>query len=108
VGANESEARSPLTSTTGGVMTEEVGAVTGDLEVVTRPVSAGVFEVLVRYAEADEWYIVAGGRMRSDDRGGSSQCDLWGLHERVLERLTAPGRVVQGNEEPTNLYGLSP
>ena len=82
---------------------------TGELEVVTRPVGAGLFEVVVRYAGADEWYTVAGGRTRADDiLGGSSPSDLWGLHERVLERLTTPGRVVQGNEEPTDLYDLSP
>jgi hypothetical protein len=109
VGPNEGEARSTLTSTVGGVMTEEVGAVTGELEVVTRPVSAGVFDVVVRYAGADEWYRVAGGPIRSDDvRGGSSPSDPWGLHGRVLERLATPGRVVRGNEEPTNVYGLSP
>ncbi len=42
------ELRSVVASTTGGVMTEEVGAVTGDLEVATRPLEAEGIEVTVR------------------------------------------------------------
>jgi hypothetical protein len=47
------ELRSTFTSTVGGVMTEEAGAITGDLELLTHPTSeAGnaQLEVLVRYA----------------------------------------------------------
>ncbi len=54
------EMRSKVPSTVGGVMTEEVGAVTGDLEVVTRPLAAEYIEVTVRYAGAEEWYSVEG------------------------------------------------
>ena len=36
------ELRSAFASTAGGVMTEEAGAVTGDLELLTRPTPDGV------------------------------------------------------------------
>lgn len=42
-------------STAGGVMTDEVGAVTGDLELLTRPTPDGdAIEALVRYADATD------------------------------------------------------
>jgi hypothetical protein len=41
-------------------MTEEVGVVTGDLEVPTRLLAAEDIEVTVRYAGAEEWYTVEG------------------------------------------------
>ena len=45
-------------------MTDEVGVVTGDLEIATRLLNAGVFDVRVRYAGAEEWYTVAGSPSR--------------------------------------------
>src|SRR5918998_5185210 len=54
------ELRSEFVSTVGGVMTEEAGAVTGDLELLTRPAEVGALEALVRYAGAEEWYTVSG------------------------------------------------
>jgi hypothetical protein len=50
--------RSTVGSTTGGVMTKEVGAVTGELEVTTRHRVEGT-EVAVRYFGAEERYTVA-------------------------------------------------
>jgi hypothetical protein len=41
-------------------MTDEGGAVTGALEIATRLLDAGVLDVCVRYAGAEEWYTVAG------------------------------------------------
>ena len=92
------ELRSPFTSTTGGVMTEEAGAVTGDLELLTRPseVEEGAVDVLVRYAGADEWYTVSGSPVPGDPRA---------RHEAVLTRLTTPGPVEGGNELPVDLLG---
>ena len=95
------ELRSAFVSTAGGVMTEEAGAITGDLELLTRPGQAGEdgLEVLVRYAGAEEWYTVSGSPlaepMYSDDHRA------W--HEAVLARLTTPGPVEGGNEQPIDL-----
>ncbi len=99
------EMRSTVASTTGGIMTEEVGAVTGDLEVSTRPRAEGI-EVTVRYAGADEWYAVEGSPIEADDAGGLSPSGLRELHERVVRHLTTPGTIVDRNEEPTSLIGF--
>jgi hypothetical protein len=42
-------------------MTDEVGVVTGELELRTE-VADGHVALWVRYREADEWYAVTGGR----------------------------------------------
>lgn len=99
--AQENERRSAITSTAGGVMTDEVGAITGELEIVTRLVAEGL-RVSVRYAEADGWYAVAGSPVLPGDRFSPAD-----LHERVVEHLTRPGETVDGNEEPTSLRGFS-
>jgi hypothetical protein len=58
---------SPLVAGQGGVMTEEVGVVTGDLELRTTVDSSGVVTAKVRYAGAQEWYRVRGGMCRLVD-----------------------------------------
>ena len=92
------EFHSPFTSTTGGVMTEEAGAVTGELELLCRPEAGGV-RVAVRYAGADEWYTVSGNPVRI-------QRDENETRDQLLERLTTPGPVVDGNERPVTLDGF--
>ncbi|MDP8972307.1 MAG: hypothetical protein M3N45_03840 [Actinomycetota bacterium] len=84
-------------------MTDEVGAVTGDLEIATRLLDAGVLDVRVRYAGAEEWYTVAGSPVAPVDRYPTAD-----LHDRVLEYLTEPSFVLGGNEEPTSLRGFTP
>lgn len=93
------ELRSTFTSTAGGVMTEEAGAVTGDLELLTRPADEGSVEVLVGYAGADEYYTVSGSPAPLE--GG----DLRASHETLLARLTTPGPYEGGNELPVDLLG---
>ncbi|CAA9493759.1 MAG: hypothetical protein AVDCRST_MAG25-3512 [uncultured Rubrobacteraceae bacterium] len=93
--------RSNISSTTGGVMTDEAGAVTGELEVRT-VAEAGLLEVSVRYAGAEEWYTVSGSPVPLSGK----EKDPMGLHGRVVARLSSPGTVVDGNEEPASLHGL--
>src|SRR5215217_4378979 len=50
---HDDEARSTIDSTTGGIMTAEVGAITGELEVATRSLKGGLIEVAVRNAGED-------------------------------------------------------
>jgi hypothetical protein len=96
---------STIHSTTGGVMTREVGAITGELEICTRLV-AGCLEVAVRYAGAKEWYTVEGSPIPLDS--GTGLLTPKRLHGRVAEQLTMPGPIVDGNEQPTSLLrGLS-
>jgi hypothetical protein len=51
----------------GGVMTDEVGVVTGELTLRTELDDAGQVTVRVQYREADEWYAVTGGRAKVAD-----------------------------------------
>ena len=87
------ERRSVFQSTTGGVMTVEAGAITGDLELSTATTPGGV-TAKVRYAGADEWYAVEGSPAALPEAGA---------HERVLRLLTTPGPVELGNEMPVGL-----
>ena len=101
---HETEMSSTIASTVGGVMTDEVGSVTGDLEIATR-LDAGALDVFVRYAGSDEWYTVTGSPVHLDAADRSTPADL---HERVVEHLTKPGAIVDGNEEPTSLQRFAP
>ena len=92
------ELHATFTSTIGGVMTEEAGAVTGELELLCRPGPNGL-DVLVRYAGADEWYTVSGSPVRIQ----GNPDDAMG---RVVRHLSTPGPVVDGNEKAVTLEGF--
>jgi hypothetical protein len=105
VGGAESDRplRSTFVSTTGGVMTDEVGAITGELELLTRltPDTSGV-EAMVSYAEAQDLYTVSGSPVRAVI-GHPDEAEHRAAHERILGTLTTPGRVEGGNEKPVDL-----
>ena len=103
----EDEIRSTFASTTGGVLTREAGAVTGDLEITTRP-EGDDLGAFVRYAGADEWYTVEGSPIDLASEAPPSADELRELHERVLSHLSRPGRVVDGNELPVSLESFHP
>jgi hypothetical protein len=94
-----------LVSTTGGVMTDEVGAITGELELLTRPTPDGsAVEAMVRYAGAQDLYTVSGSPVRPATLQKSfSQAEHRAIHERILETLTTPGARSGGNEMPVDL-----
>ena len=92
------EKRSIITSTTGGVMPKEVGAVTVDLEVAKCPHAAEGIGVVVRYVGADERYTVEGSPTEPDNASDLTASELRNLHERVVRNLTTPGTIVEGNE----------
>lgn len=58
-----------ITPGPGGVMTDEVGVVTGDLTLRTE-FTAGQVTLRVQYKDADEWYAVTGGRAALVDGSG--------------------------------------
>jgi hypothetical protein len=91
------ERRSTFNSTAGGVMTVEAGAITGELEILTRSVR-GSLETFVRYTGAEEWYTVEGGPISPEE-----ETDPGDLHERIVKHLTQPGGMKNGNEEPVSL-----
>jgi hypothetical protein len=94
---------STFVSTTGGVMTDEVGAITGELELLTRPTPDGsAVEAIVRYAGAQDLYTVSGSPVRAVI-GHPDEAEHRAAHERILGTLTTPGRVEGGNEKPVDL-----
>lgn len=68
----------------GGVMTDEVGVVTGDLTLRTE-LAGGDAVVSVQYKDADEWYAVTGGRARLSD-----PADLEAVHAIAVGLLHRP------------------
>lgn len=68
----------------GGVMTDEVGVVTGELTLRTE-FSDGQVTLRVQYKDADEWYVVTGGRAPLAD-----PADLAGVHTIAVGLLHRP------------------
>jgi hypothetical protein len=93
---------STFVSTMGGVMTEEAGAITGELELLTRVTPDGSIEAMVRYAGAQDLYTVSGSPVHAVS-GQPDRVEHRTAHERILEALTTPGRVESGNELPVDL-----
>ena len=60
------ELSSPFVAGPGGVMTDEVGVVTGDLELRTA-LDDGELRATVRYEGAEEWYAVTGASCKLAD-----------------------------------------
>ena len=74
-----------VTAPPGGVMTDEVGVITGRLTVRTDLNDAGDVTVHVQYKDADEWYTVrnARARVRVND-------DVDAVHAMVVGLLDRP------------------
>jgi hypothetical protein len=89
------ELKSSFTSTTGGVLTDEAGAVTGNLELCTRPAGDGI-EAEVRYEGARDLYTVSGSPVPTAGTHPEA-------HQAILQKLTTPGRTESGNELPVDL-----
>ncbi|WP_447004802.1 hypothetical protein ACRAKI_35360 [Saccharothrix isguenensis] len=68
----------------GGVMTDEVGVVTGDLELRTS-LADGELRATVRYEGAEEWYAITGASCRLAD-----PADHDAVHEVLLGVLHRP------------------
>jgi uncharacterized NAD-dependent epimerase/dehydratase family protein len=68
----------------GGVMTDEVGVVTGDLTLKT-VVEGAVARLLVQYKDAAEWYAVTGGTVSLTD-----PADAAAVHHLAVALLHRP------------------
>jgi hypothetical protein len=68
----------------GGVMTDEVGVVTGELTLRTEQ-DGGTVTLRVQYREADEWYKVTGGTAPLKD-----PADLDAVHTIAVGLLDRP------------------
>ena len=73
-----------ITAGPGGVMTDEVGVITGDLTVRTE-YADGHVTVRVQYKDADEWYAVTGGAAPLADAAA-----LEAVHTIVVGLLNRP------------------
>jgi hypothetical protein len=73
-----------ITAGPGGVMTNEVGVITGDLTLRTE-YAGGKVTVHVQYKDADEWYVVTGGKAKLAD-----VADLDAVHSIVTGVLNRP------------------
>jgi len=69
----------------GGVMTDEVGVVTGELTLRTELDDALAVVFFVQYKDADEWYVVTGGQATLKD-----PADLDAVHQVVVGILNRP------------------
>ena len=86
-------------------MTDEAGAITGELELLTRVApDGGTVEALVRYAGAQDLYTVSGSPVHAVSER-PDQVEHRAAHERILKALTTSGRVESGNEMPVDLSG---
>jgi hypothetical protein len=68
----------------GGVMTDEVGVVTGDLELRTA-LADGQVALRVRYKDTEDWYAVTGARTALADAAG-----LDAVHAIAVALLNRP------------------
>ena len=75
---------SDITAGPGGVMTTEVGVITGELTLRTE-YAAGKVTVHVQYKDADEWYVVTGGKAKLAD-----VAELDAIHSIVVGLLNRP------------------
>jgi hypothetical protein len=69
----------------GGVMTDEVGVITGELTLRSEIDAAGAVVVKVQYKDAEEWYVVTGARAHLTDPS-----DLQAVHSIVVGILDRP------------------
>jgi hypothetical protein len=77
------------------------------LEVATHTGTEDI-EGTVKYIGDDGRYTVESSRIRPGIADGSSPAKLHKMHGRIVRRLTTPGKMVDGNEEPVSLQGSSP
>lgn len=70
-----------------GVMTNEVGVITGEVELHTSCAEDGTLDLAIRYAGADEWYTIQGQDYRLHDPRDHDV--LHHLLVNVLQRPTA-------------------
>jgi hypothetical protein len=74
-----------ITAPPGGVMTDEVGVITGDLTLRTEVDDALAVTLWVQYKDAAEWYVVTGGRATLRD-----PADLDAVHTIAVGILDRP------------------
>ncbi|MEN3306189.1 MAG: hypothetical protein V7603_2391 [Micromonosporaceae bacterium] len=82
---NSAQLTADITAGPGGVMTDEVGVVTGTLTLRTELDASKVATLHVQYKDADEWYTVTGGHCQL-----ASAEDLAAVHALAVGLLNRP------------------
>lgn len=77
--------KTDITAGPGGVMTDEVGVVTGDLTLYTE-VSGATAQIKVQYKDAAEWYTVTGTKTTLKDPADAQA--LHAIATGILHRPT--------------------
>jgi hypothetical protein len=80
-----SELTADITAGPGGVMTDEVGVVTGELTLRTEVDDGGNVVVKVQYKDAAEWYAVTGAKAKLKD-----PADVEAVHTIAVGLLNRP------------------
>jgi hypothetical protein len=80
----EETSRTADVNAAGGVMTDEVGVITGELTVRTE-LSGDRVTIHVQYKDADEWYVVTDGTVTLKD-----PADLDAVHALAVALLHRP------------------
>lgn len=76
---------SAISTLPGGVMTDEAGVITGQIDLETSLSPAGAVTMRARYTETDEWYAVSGVQVSLHD-----PADLEALHHLAVQLLHRP------------------
>jgi hypothetical protein len=84
-GGSTASRSTDITAPPGGVMTDDVGVVTGDLTLRTEVDDALGLTVHVQYKDADEWYTVRGAHAKLADAA-----DLDAVHAILVGVLNWP------------------
>ncbi|MGH3728288.1 MAG: hypothetical protein ACRDTU_06000 [Micromonosporaceae bacterium] len=82
----------------GGVMTPEVGVVTGELTLRTEVSDSGAVTLKIQYKGAEEWYAVAGGEITLPTAAATDPAAVEAIHRLVLGVLERGGAVPPGSE----------
>ncbi|GAA1048812.1 hypothetical protein [Arthrobacter russicus] len=80
----ESDVRNTvLTAARGGIMTDEVGVITGDVEIESSWASPGHAAARCRYDGADEWYAITDA---ARELAAGTAEELTRFHEALVQR----------------------
>jgi hypothetical protein len=83
--ADGAQQTTDITTGPGGVMTDEVGVVTGELTLRSERDAKQAVTLRVQYKDADEWYTVTGGRCQL-----AAPEDLAAVHTIAVGLLNRP------------------
>lgn len=97
---NTPEAQSTtITAREGGIMTTEVGTITGEVEVATSR-EGDAIATKVRYAGADEWYTPEG--------QAPAGADVAAAHEQAVTALSTPAPTASAEDAHDPAPGTAP